>query len=152
MNAIKLLKADHAKVESLFKKAEGTDAPNREELIFEIKTELEAHAHAEETIFYPALQEDGDKELVELVSEALVEHQQAKSFLGQLAVVAADSDDSDGLLVKLIEDVRHHVEEEEGQMFPLVEAQFDEGTLDAWGEQMAEEKNNFLASEESAHA
>lgn len=114
-----------------------------------IKTELETHAHLEETIFYPAVQEDGDKELVELTSEAIKEHLDIKAMLGELAVT--DEDSFDALLVKLIEDVRHHVSEEEGEMFPAVESQFSADGLEKLGTQMQAEKERFKASAESIH-
>ena len=70
MNAIELLKKDHRVVDELFEQVESSDATAATELFMEIKAELEAHAHIEESIFYPALQEDGDEALVELTSEA----------------------------------------------------------------------------------
>ena len=152
MNAVKLLKADHELVEGLFKEVEGSDATEHPVLFVDIKAELEAHAHVEESIFYPAIQEDGDDKLVELTSEALKEHAQMKVFLGELTAVTSDLDKFEPLLVKLIADVRHHVEEEEGEMFPLVEDQFDKATLETWGEQMQAEKDRFQSSSESAYA
>ncbi len=152
MDAIELLKADHDLVDGLFKEVEDSEAENHAELFEQIKAELEAHAHVEETIFYPSLQEDGDEALVELVSEALKEHAQAKVMLGELAAVASDPDKFEPLLVKLIEDVRHHVEEEEGTMFPAVKDQFEAEVLAHWGDQMQTEKDNFESSAESAYA
>ena len=152
MNAIELLKADHKVVEGLFKKVEGSDATEHPELFIQIKAELDAHAQIEESIFYPALQEEGDKALVELTSEALKEHAQTKVFLGELGAVVSDTHKFEPLLLKLIEDVRHHVEEEEGEMFPSVEDQFDDETLENWGLQMQAEKDRFQTSSESAYA
>ena len=152
MNAIELLTADHEAVETLFAKVEATERTDHTKIFLKIKSDLEAHAHIEETIFYPALQEEGSAELVELVSDALKEHQQAKTFLGELRVAAEDSDRFEGLLTKLIEDVRHHVDEEENQMFPLVQSEFEESSVDELGEQMQAEKERFQASSESAHA
>jgi hemerythrin-like domain-containing protein len=77
---------------------------------------------------------------------------QMKNFLGELSVSVTDAGKFEPLLQKLIEDVRHHVEEEEGEMFPMVEAEFDETTIEAWGEQMELEKERFNSSTESAHA
>jgi hemerythrin superfamily protein len=152
MNAIELLKEDHQVVEGLFEEVEGSE-PDEHPAIFErIKAELTVHAHIEESIFYPALQEDGDEALVELTSEALKEHAQTKVFLGELDVVASDADKFEPLLIKLIEDVRHHVEEEEGEMFPAVEEQFDAEVLERWGVQMQAEKDRFEESSESAYA
>lgn len=152
MNAIQLLKADHETVEDLFGNVEATERPDHARIFVEIKAELETHAHVEETIFYPALQEEGSDELVELVSDALKEHQQAKAFLGELSVAAEDSDRFEGLLTKLIEDVRHHAQDEEDKMFPLVDSEFAEEAIDELGAQMAAEKDRFNSSAESAHA
>lgn len=151
MNAIPLLKADHATVEGLFVQVEETDAGEHAAIFDEIKLELEAHAHIEETVFYPSLQEEGDEALIELTAEAIQEHQQMKAFLGQLAASAGDAEKFEPLLTKLIEDVRHHVDEEEGEMFPLVQEQFEDDVLSSWGAQMQEEKERFLASTESIH-
>ena len=79
MNAIALLKADHKIVEGLFTQVEATGENEHPALSEQIKTELEAHAYIEETIFYPALQQDGDEELRELTSEAIQEHLQKLS-------------------------------------------------------------------------
>lgn len=152
MNAIELLTADHETAEALFQQVESTDASEHPAIFEQINAALQAHAHIEETIFYPSLQEDGSEELVELTSEALQEHQQMKNFLGDLSVAATDAEKFEPLLIKLIEDVRHHVEEEEGEMFPMVEDEFDKATLDAWGEQMQQEKDRFNSSTESAYA
>ena len=152
MNAIELLKADHETVESLFQEVEAADASEHPALFAQIKVELDAHAQIEESIFYPALQEEGDEALVELTSEALKEHAQTKVFLGELGAVVSDTDKFEPLLIKLMEDVRHHVAEEEGEMFPSVEDQFDDETLENWGIQMQAEKDRFQSSSESAYA
>jgi iron-sulfur cluster repair protein YtfE (RIC family) len=150
MNAIELLKSDHAVVERLFQEAEAEPGSPKVLKLFDvIKFELETHAHLEETIFYPAIQEEGNEELLELTSEALKEHMDTKTMLGELSVT--DEDSFDAMFVKLIEDVRHHVREEEGEMFPLVEAQFGSEGLDELGTQMQSEKERFQASTESIH-
>jgi hemerythrin-like domain-containing protein len=139
-------------VEALFQQVETSSESEHPALFEQIKASLQTHAHIEETIFYPSLQEEGDDELIELTADALQEHQQMKTFLGELTVAVSDPKKFEPLLIKLIEDVRHHVEEEEGEMFPLVESQFDEETIEAWGEQMQQEKGRFDASSESAYA
>jgi iron-sulfur cluster repair protein YtfE (RIC family) len=150
MNAIKLLKADHQAVEALFKSAESTQSnPEKKKIFAEIRAALEAHAYIEETIFYPTLLSEGDKKLVEITSEAIKEHVQAKSFLGELAVT--DNTRFKALLTKLIEDVRHHVVEEETIMFPMVQSQFDENALEIVGSQMESENERFGLSTESAY-
>jgi hemerythrin superfamily protein len=152
MNAIELLESDHELVDSLFEEVEDSDASEHPALFAQIRAALEAHAHIEESIFYPALQEDGDEALVELTSDALKEHADMKVVLGELTAIVSDTERFEPLLMKLIEDVRHHVEEEEGEMFPLVEEQFDDAALENLGLQMQTEKDRFNASSESAHA
>ena len=88
MNAIALLTADHETVEALFQQIESTDESEHPAIFEKINAELQTHAHIEETVFYPSLQEDGDEALVELTSEAIQEHMQMKTFLGELSVAA----------------------------------------------------------------
>lgn len=152
MNAIELLTADHKAVDKLFQQVETTTGSEHPAIFLQIKTELDIHAHIEETIFYPSLQEAGDDDVKELVAEAIQEHMQMKTMLGELAVLVADPAKLDPLLLKLIEDVRHHVEEEEGELFPMVEAQFDAETIETWGAQLETEKERFVASAESMSA
>ena len=152
MNAIKLLKADHRTVEALFKKVTATNnIGERAGLFTQIKAELTVHAHIEEAILYPSILEEGDQDLVDIISEAIKEHQQARAFLGTLAVSVPNKERFNALLLKLIDDVRHHVKEEEQEMFPMVEAQFPKEALELWGEQLEEEKARFAVSTESAY-
>ena len=148
MNAIELLTADHKVVDKLFKQVEATDQSEHPAIFEQIKTELDTHAHIEDTIFYPSLQVGGDDAVKELVAEAIQDHMQMKTVLGELAVLVADPAKLNPLLLKLIEDVRHHVKDEEGEMFPLVEEQLDSASLDLLGEQMEGEKIRFNESAE----
>ena len=152
MNAIDLLKSDHRTVDKLFQQVEASGQSEHPGIFEQIKAELDAHAHIEESIFYPSLQESGDKKMQELVSEAIQEHLQMKTVLGELAVLVTDPAKLDPLLLKLIDDVRHHVEEEEGELFPMVEAQFDAETIETWGAQLKTEKERFVTSAESMSA
>jgi len=137
MNALKLLTADHKEVERLFKECEVGPRAKKRELFFVIKTALETHAWVEETIFYPTLQSEGDRKLIELTSEAIKEHIGMKCF--------------EPLLTKLIEDVRHHVKEEEGTMFPAVQKRLSADALDVLGAQMEAEKKRFQSSAETIY-
>ena len=148
MNAIKLLIADHKDVERMFKESETAKGSKKRDLFLEIKAALEAHAWVEETIFYPTLQSEGDKELIKLTAEAIQEHIGAKCFLGELAAVLTDASKFEPLFTKLIEDVRHHVTEEEGTMFPAVQKRLSSDALDVLGTQMESEKNRFVSSAE----
>ncbi|MEP7212997.1 MAG: hemerythrin domain-containing protein [Acidobacteriota bacterium] len=152
MNAIELLTADHRIVDKLFQQVEATNETDHPAIFEQIKANLDAHAHIEETIFYPSLQEAGDETMQELVSEAIQEHLQMKTVLGELAVLVTDPAKLDPLLLTLIEDVRHHVEEEESELFPMVEEQLDAASLDELGQQMEAEKKRFIESAESMSA
>lgn len=143
MNAIELLKADHKTVDKLFQQIEATETSEHKAIFEQIDNELEVHAHIEETIFYPALQKEGDEELKDLTLEAIQEHRQMKMFLKEIAALADDSEQLDPKLKVLIEDTRHHVMEEEGEMFQMIEEQFDAATIDEWGSRMEAEKAKF---------
>lgn len=141
MNAIELLKEDHKKVNHLFGKVKATEEGEHKELFEQIKQELEVHTHIEETIFYPKLKEES--ELEDIVLEGIEEHHQAKIFLRELSGLTEDSEKFEPKLKVLMEDVTHHVQEEEGEMFPKVEELFDEATLKELGTQMEAEKQSF---------
>ncbi len=140
MNAVELLINDHAVVADLFKEVKATKESEHPAIFVKIKAELEVHTHIEETIFYPKLRAEGKKELVDIVLEGIEEHRQIKMFLKELDALANDSEKFEPKLTVLIEDVEHHVKEEEEEMFPMVEDQFDAEVLDELGAAMEAEK------------
>ena len=145
-DAIKLLKADHDEVEELFaryekqKKKNGAEKP---ELIEKICAALTVHAQIEEEIFYPAvrnaLEDDGE----ELLDEAEVEHGSIKSLVEQLEAMGSDDELCDAKVKVLSEYVKHHVKEEEGELFPKVKK--SDIDLDALGAELAERKAELMA-------
>jgi iron-sulfur cluster repair protein YtfE (RIC family) len=147
MDAIELLKDDHDKVDRLFQKVKATDEGEHLALFKKIKAELDAHTHIEEKIFYPKLKEE--EELKDIVLEGIEEHHQAKMFLRELTNLTEDSEKFEPKLKVLIEDIEHHVMEEEGEMFPKVKKVFDAATLQELGKQMAEEKQIFMKSNQA---
>ena len=135
MNALELLKQDHQKVKQLFEEAtHASDRNKRKDLFDKIDTELEIHAHIEETVFYPALEKH--EELKDMVAEALEEHQEVKTLLEEIEELGSESHDFGGKLQELMESVDHHVAEEEGEMFPKVREVFDETELEQLGKQL----------------
>jgi hemerythrin superfamily protein len=146
MNAIDLLKEDHDKVDKLFQKVKATPDDDHKDLFEKINAELEVHTHIEETIFYPKLKEEGDEELKKITLEGIEEHHQAKMFLRELSSLVEDSEKFEPKLKVLMEDIEHHVQEEEGKMFLMVKEQFDEKTLQDLGREMEKEKQNFKKS------
>lgn len=150
MNAIELLKEDHDKVDKLFQTVKANEDADHKDTFEQIKAELDVHAHIEETIFYPKLIEEGDEELKKITLEGIEEHRQAKMFLKELAALADESEKFQPKLKVLMEDITHHVQEEEGQMFPMVKEQFDEFTLQQLGKEMEKEKTTFGKSQKAA--
>ena len=118
MDAFELLKKDHEKVSGIFEKLETTTergVKTREELFTQLKTELNVHAKIEEQIFYPALRDA--RETHELTLEAFEEHAVVKQLLAELEKLSKDDETWGPKLTVLKENVEHHVEEEEGEMF-----------------------------------
>lgn len=116
-DATALLKADHKLVASLFADYEITNSNNKKKQIVEqICKELSIHAQVEEEIFYPAVQKALKDH--ELVPEATVEHATLKELIAQVKDVEPDGDMFDAKIKVLSEYVKHHVKEEEGEMFP----------------------------------
>lgn len=150
MNALEFLKTDHQKVADLFAKVESTEESEHPAIFEKIKFELDTHMHLEETIFYQKLREEGDEELNDIVKEGIEEHHQIKMVLRELSELAEESEKFEPKLKVLIEDVEHHVEEEESEMFLMVEEQFDAEVLEELGAEMEAEKANFSQSKSAS--
>jgi hemerythrin superfamily protein len=119
-DAIELLMADHHRVARLFAefnalKEDGSDEA-KSALVARICQELTVHTAIEEEIFYPAVRKAIDDD--DLMDESLVEHAGAKALIAQLQAVEPDDDLYDAKVTVLGEQIDHHVEEEEGSMFP----------------------------------
>jgi len=138
-----MLKKDHEVVSGYFEQVKANEDRDHRSTFEKIKFELDGHTHVEETIFYPYLLKVGDKELERIVREGIEEHRQVKLFLSELVDLDGDSEEFLAKLKVLIEDVEHHVEEEEGEMFPMVEDQVEREVLVTMREQMEAEKQTF---------
>jgi hemerythrin-like domain-containing protein len=150
MNAIDLLKADHRYVDLLFTRIESTAPSKHVAAVKQMIGEIRTHQHIEEKIFYPLLIERGDKELKDITLEGIEEHGQMKKFLQEIGRASASTEKREAKLKVLIEDTRHHVKEEEGDMFSLVEDQFSSEELDALGEKMEAAKLKFQKAKKIA--
>ena len=138
MDAFELLKADHRKVEELFSQLESASGKQKLQVFQQIKTELELHTHIEEKVFYPALEEP--EETHDLTLEAYEEHAVVKNLLKQLGRAKTATDEWEAQAKVLQENVEHHVEEEENELFPKAESALGEEEIEALGEQMEAEK------------
>jgi hemerythrin-like domain-containing protein len=150
MNALELLKADHEKVDALFQKVKANEDGDNTAIAEQIIQELKVHTHIEEAIFYPRLLEEGDEELQKIVKEGIEEHRQAKGVMKQIEGLSEGSENIQAKLQVLMEDIEHHVMEEEGEMFTMVQEQFDETTLEELGTEMEEEKTKVQKSSSAA--
>jgi len=148
MNAIELLKQDHDKVDKLFQKVKGEQG-DQQQLAEQIRMELEVHTQIEEQVFYPYLLENGDEEIQDIVKEGIEEHRQVKMLLKQIEGLSDESESLDPKLQVVMEDVTHHVQEEEGELFPLVQEQFDEETLNDLGQDLQEMKEQLMGGKAS---
>lgn len=138
MDAFNLLKTDHRKVAQLFDQLESASGKAKLQVFEQIKSELELHTHIEETIFYPALEEP--EETHDLTLEAYEEHDVVKKLLKELSRAKTATDEWEAQAKVLRENVEHHVEEEENELFPKAEAALGEEQIEVLGEQMASEK------------
>jgi hemerythrin superfamily protein len=152
-DAVALLTEDHKTVDKIFKefeklrKNDGNDA-RKAELVRSACAALAVHAQIEEDLFYPAMYEAVDAE--DELGEAEVEHATIKSLVSQLEDMEPGDELYDATFMVLAEYVRHHVKEEEGEIFPKAKkSDLDLGTL---GEQLLDRKRTLEAESASAEA
>ena len=141
MDAIKLLKADHDKVKKLLTELESTTergVKTRQELFATIKGELTLHEIVEEEIFYPELK--SHPKAKEIVLEGYEEHNVVDRLMGELEALSVE-DETWGAKAKVMkENIEHHIEEEEGEMFRQARDAFDEAELEDLGARMERRK------------
>jgi hemerythrin superfamily protein len=142
--AIELLMSDHRKVEDLFEQYDqekDSDEGTRREIAQKICGELTVHAQVEEELFYPWLRENLEDDDMEMVEEAQVEHQTAKDLIAQIES-ATDIDEVFNAKVKVLSEyIKHHVQEEENEIFPEVRDEQEE--LDELGQEMVARKSEL---------
>ncbi|GII80053.1 hemerythrin [Sphaerisporangium rufum] len=142
MDAIVLLKEDHKTVEKLFKefeKAEDASPKEKQKIVQKIAHELTAHAYIEEEIFYPAARAEVP-ETDDHVLESVEEHHVVVWLLSELDKLDPADERYDAKVTVLIENVRHHVEEEEQEWFPKVRSALGRNKLQELGERMEKAK------------
>ncbi|HZZ84703.1 MAG TPA: hemerythrin domain-containing protein [Anaeromyxobacteraceae bacterium] len=138
MNAIDLLKQQHREVDALFQKFEkaGDGArKTRSAICRDVSDRLAMHAEIEERIFYPATK---DARTEDLLREAVEEHLSAKRIIADLVEQEPEAEELSAKMSVLREQVKHHVEEEEKELFPKVRKALDADLLEQLGDQMTE--------------
>ena len=142
MDALELLTADHNRVRGLFTRfqaAEGENDAQAARLAAKIFEELEVHTKIEEEIFYPAVTKL-DKEIHELVTEGLEEHHVVDSLMAEVKGLSPSDEEWAAKMKVLIENVEHHAEEEEREMFPLIRKATGNDDRSELGERMEARK------------
>jgi hemerythrin superfamily protein len=141
MDAITLLKHDHKTVEGLFKQYESAGDrafKTKRRLVDRMILELAVHAAIEEQVFYPVAKEAAEAK--DIVLESLEEHHIVKWTLSELEKMDPEDERFDAKVTVLMEMVRHHVEEEEQELFPKVRSILGREDLEELGRTMAEAK------------
>ena len=147
MDAFTLLKTDHKTVAGLMDKIEATTEraiKGREELFTQLKTELDIHAAIEEKILYPVLEKADETHEISL--EAYEEHRIVKQLLTELAAEPKDAEEWTAKFTVLKENVEHHVEEEEGEMFKKARKVLSQEEIDELGARLEEAKGKQKAA------
>lgn len=141
MNVFDLLKEDHKEVAKILTKIEETSeqaTKTREKLFLDLKKELDLHAYVEETYFYPALKDVNETK--EITLEAYEEHRVVKILLEELEDLDKDAEEWGAKFKVLKENVEHHVEEEEGELFKKAQKVLTAEQAEAIGADIATEK------------
>ena len=142
-SATTMLKAEHDEVRQLFKEFEGSSEnarSSRKRIADEVSKKLDVHAQLEEKIFYPACEKLQDEQARKMVGESFEEHLIVKRLIAELAPLDASDEKFESKFTVLKENVEHHADEEEDELFPAAKKLFDDEKLDELGRRMAEMK------------
>ncbi|MDQ1439527.1 MAG: hypothetical protein QOK43_3156 [Acidimicrobiaceae bacterium] len=145
MNALTLLKQDHQNVEALFSRfeelAKGNGTKAKGDVVQKIVTQLSIHAGIEEQVFYPAVRE-ALADSTPTIFEALEEHHAVKVMLSEIEKMPPTAERFDAKVAVMIENVRHHVQEEEDDLFPKVREAMTVQQLEELGQALEQAKDS----------
>lgn len=147
MNAFALLKADHEKVAGILEAIDETTeraVKGRDELFARLKAEVDLHAMIEEEILYPALEDT--EEARDITLEAYEEHRLVKQLLSELEAEPKDTEEWTAKFTVLKENIEHHVEEEEGEMFKKARQALSEEEIETLGDRLQEARQQNKAA------
>jgi hypothetical protein len=146
VDALTLLRRDHDKVKKLLRELEPTTEradKTRRELFDRIKSELAVHEIIEEEIFYPTLKQHPKAR--EIVLEGYEEHNVVDTLMGELDTLPVDDETWGPKAKVMIENIEHHIEEEEGDMFDKARQVFDRDELEQLGKAMEQRKTEAMS-------
>lgn len=145
-DAIELLEKDHETVKKLLQRGDGTTenaVKTRTDLFTKIKKEMDVHEAIEEEIFYPALKKHPKAK--EIVLEGYEEHHVVDLIMGELGETAVEDEQWSAKFAVMKENIEHHIEEEEGDMFEKARSVFSSEELESLGQRMQERKKQLEA-------
>jgi hypothetical protein len=145
MDALGLLKEDHDKVTKMLEELESTTergVKTREELFTKVKKELEVHETIEEEIFYPSLKDHPKTK--EIALEAYEEHHVVDTLMAEIEGVPYDDEKWGAKFKVMKENLEHHIEEEESEMFKQAKQVFEPTELTQIGESMMKRKEELM--------
>ena len=145
MNALTLLTDDHRRVKKLLRDLEGTTdraVKTREATFDKLKSELTVHEIIEEEIFYPELK--AHPKAKSIVLEAFEEHNVVDTLMGELSGLPFDDETWIAKFTVMMENIEHHIEEEEGEMFAKARSVFGRAELEDLGARMAARKTDAM--------
>jgi hemerythrin-like domain-containing protein len=147
-DAVEMLQHDHAQMKDLFRQYEaaGDRAYQKKQRIAEeVFTELEVHTTLEAELFYPAMKRKTDQDGKDLVAEAIVEHHVVTTLMEELKDLDPKNERYNAKFKVLMDNVEHHIEEEEGEIFPEAKEVLGD-KLERLGTQMQERKQQLTAA------
>ena len=151
MDAMKLLKDDHEKVKKMLEELESTTergVKTRQDLFAKVKQELTVHEAIEEEILYPALKDHPKTK--EIALEAYEEHHVVDTVMAEIEAVPFDDEKWGAKFKVMKENLEHHIEEEEGEMFKQARQVFEQEELEQLGEQMKARKDQLVQQQSAA--
>jgi hypothetical protein len=146
MNAITLLKHDHEDVKKMLSELDDTTeraVKTRERTFTKLKADLEVHEAIEEEIFYPALKEHPKTKDIAL--EGYEEHHVVDTVMGEMLTLPVSDETWTAKFAVMKENLEHHIEEEEGEMFKQARQVFDDAELEDLGTRMERRKKELQA-------
>jgi iron-sulfur cluster repair protein YtfE (RIC family) len=146
---VTLIKEDHQKLESVFKKLEKAEPAEVPDLLRQVQELLVPHSKAEEQVVYPAIKAITPDESSD-VDDGLAEHHHVEETLQQLLASDPEAPGVDGLVAAMIGEVRHHVEEEEQEILPTFSKAANNQQLSDLGEEFTAAKERALQSLQQA--
>ena len=138
MDVLKFLEDEHDEVKQVFKKLEQAEGASATRLWNQLKSMLTLHEELEETYFYPQLKEE--KKTEDLVLESYEEHHVMDVLIEEISQLEPSAENWEAKIKVLQENTEHHIEEEEGSMFPKVRKIWDTRKREEVGRQMQQRK------------